>query len=164
MIISINTVMIAFFVLSDGSSSSFLFLKVSNLADKIALLVTFLSLGLWISRNLYIELKKRHVPSLPALLRPVFLLLRKTHPAWGWIILATATIHAAYYFLPMQYFNRRMLTGIVAWALLFLLFLLGLRFQSILRRKLVKKYVRSPHVLASIAFIIAFCVHFFLRG
>ncbi len=151
-------------LLFDGNTSFNLFLKTSNLTDKIAAIVTLLSLGLWASRHLYIELKKRRVPSLPELVRPIFLLLRKTHPAWGWIVLAAATIHALYYFLPLQYFNRRMLTGIVAWGILLLLFILGLRFQAILSKKLRKKYVRSPHVLAAATFIIAMGVHIFLRG
>jgi hypothetical protein len=160
----ISSYTIAFAKLLDGGAPFNPFLRASNLSDKIAVLVTLLSLGLWASRHLYIELKKRRVPSLPELVRPVFLLLRKTHPIWGWIILAAATIHALYYFLPMEYFNRRMLTGIIAWIILFLLFLLGLRFQSILSRKLRKKYIRSPHVLAAAAFIIAMGVHVFLRG
>ncbi len=150
--------------LFDNNAPFDLFLKTSNLTDKIAVLVTLLSLGLWASRHLYIELKKRRVPSLPELVRPIFLLLRKTHPVWGWIILAAAIIHALYYFLPLEYFNRRMLTGTIAWCILLLLFILGLRFQFILSRKLRKKYVRSPHVLAAAAFIIAMSIHIFLRG
>jgi hypothetical protein len=159
-----NSYVVAFALLLESSASFNLFLKASNLTDKIAVFVTVLSLGLWASRHLYIELKKRRVPSLPELVRPIFLLLRKTHPVWGWIILAAATVHALYYFLPLQYFNRRMLTGIIAWIILLLLFILGLRFQSILSRKLRKKYVRSPHVLAAAFFIIAMGIHIFLRG
>ncbi len=141
-----------------------LFNRASNLAGKVALIVVAGSVGLWVSRQVYIFLKRNGQRALQQLLKSIFLLLRQVHPFFGWIVLATATLHAAYYFLHLTTLTTRMQTGILAWVVLFLLVVFGLRFQFSLRRKVFRKSIRLWHVLTAIVFLVALAVHVLLRA
>ncbi|GCE30739.1 hypothetical protein KDA_62230 [Dictyobacter alpinus] len=147
-------------VSEDGTgTSNLLFTKISNITAKLAIIVTAASVALWVSRQVYLLLKKGKLQALQNLLRPIFLFLRKSHPLWGWIVLTAATIHAVYYFFPFSDLSRRMQTGIVAWLVLLCLALFGLRYQSSLRNKNFQKSIRLWHVVTAVVFLVVLFIH-----
>ncbi|GLV54780.1 hypothetical protein KDH_16270 [Dictyobacter sp. S3.2.2.5] len=153
----VNAIAIASLLLPHDES--FWLGKVSNLAGKVAVIVMLASLALWVCRQLYILIKKRNIRPFQGILRQFFLFFRKSHPLWGWIVLTTATIHAAYYFLPFTRLTPRMQTGIVAWIILACLVVFGLRYQSALRNRTLHKNIRLWHVITAVVFVIVALIH-----
>lgn len=132
--------------------------ELSNLYGAGAMAAGFAAVAVWVSRKVYIEVKKRKIPDFE-LTRATLLYLRKHHMLLGWITLAVAAAHGVYYLLlwPFRWFE--VITGVVALGILALLVPIGLRLNAKIKAKQKSKRNHALHFTIAIVFIIAMVVH-----
>ncbi len=130
----------------------------SNQLGAWSVLAACLAVGIWVSRKMYIQVKKRKVPDFD-LAKQTLLYLRKHHILLGWATIATASAHGIYYLL--LYPNRRgeIYTGLIAWLALAMLIGLGVWLDYRLAAKKSPKQVRMYHITLAVIFILAMFLH-----
>jgi hypothetical protein len=141
----------------------------SSLLGVISIYISIYSISQWTMRGWYLLLKKRPGSLLTRYVRNVLLFLRTYHYLFGWLVLVTATAHAAYFLppylrgqLPDTATARLVVgTGLLEWALLALLVTLGLATAYAIKHKHTLRKIRLFHLLTSLAFIACFLLHLY---
>ncbi|GCE15284.1 hypothetical protein [Tengunoibacter tsumagoiensis] len=136
----------------------------------LSFLIMVYSLGQWLTRRLYLLMKKTGQTVLTTFSRNILLVLRKYHPLFGWVVGITATAHMFYYIFLLvlhptvdQRLQRDLLLGTVAWLVLGVLLSLGFFVEKAVERKKLPKGLRTLHFVTALAFLGIIIVHVSLK-
>jgi hypothetical protein len=127
----------------------------------LSFLVAVYTAGQWVTRQWYIQIKKRTKSRIVLWSKNALLFLRKHHEFFGWIITFTALAHMVF-FLPVIASVREyeIVTGFIALGILVVSVLLGLWIWYWRRtKKSLPKTVHTIHAALTITFFIALFLH-----
>lgn len=132
-------------------------LGIANILGVEAFLIGVYSYSQIVARQWYRRVKMHAVQPVARSARALYLLLRTQHRWFGWAVLITATGHSLYFVLhldrsPLPY----TITGVVAWAIVAGLTVLGLWIDWTPRRS---RRLLLLHLLLGVAFFVAFIMH-----
>jgi hypothetical protein len=114
----------------------------------------------WITRQGYLLLKRRAWSVLVRGARQAFLFLRAHHQLFGWVVLATATVHGlSYIFLIGRVSPNALISGIILWLILLVSISLGLLIEYAIKRKRLARRARWLHSVLALVFFVAFLAH-----
>lgn len=112
---------------------------------------------LWVSRILWVEMKKRKWP-FHEWIQQLYLLLKKNHMFLGWVTLLVSFSHGLYFFLHQGKHIWIVYSGIAAFLSLVVLALLGWTHQQNRTTK-KNRVTKKRHMLMALIFAILFLIH-----
>lgn len=133
----------------------------ANLVGAFSFLIAIYAASQWVTRQWYVQVKRQAGKWLIQASKNTLLFLRKHHLFFGWIVVAGAIGHMAF-FLPSLSSIRvsEEITGFLAISILALMVILGMWVWIASRRKLpLPKAVRTLHSALTIAFLIVLFLH-----
>ncbi len=132
----------------------------ANLFGVLAFPIAIYSSSQWISRHWYVYIKKHTKTFIAEQSRKLYLFFRQHHQFLGWLVLVTALAHTILFIPDLSRIGAaRLVSGIVALAILFFSIGLGIWIEYFVRHKPVRKRICWLHSLTAIGFFIAFVVH-----
>ncbi|TCS81033.1 hypothetical protein [Tepidibacillus fermentans] len=158
-VLSISMIPIFYFYYN---KSAFLFgireRGLSNQLGAMGLIFGISALGIWVSRKIYVIMKKKKLND-RGVLRHLTTFLHKHHVLLGWITIFSSTAHGIYYLLNYPNKQTAIITGIIAWTILILLSLFGVVMEYKLKEKMKHKKVRIYHFMLGLFFIVGLIIH-----
>ncbi len=135
-------------------------LQHDQLLGIMAFLVAIYAGSQWTVQQGYRRIRNETLPRLKAAVRQLLLFLRAHHQFFGWLVVITASGHAASY-LPIlgQVSANRLLTGLLAWLALAALSLLGLWMERNTGKPGIIPQARYVHSLTALVFFALLVVH-----
>jgi hypothetical protein len=134
---------------------------ISNLVGAWAVVLGVAAVAIWVTRKIYIQVKKRQWPDFD-LTKSTMLYLRRHHILLGWATLVTVSAHGIYYLLQYPNKQTQIVTGLIAWGALVVLVALGLLLDFKIQSKQKSRRVRVSHFALAAFFIIGMLIHLML--
>lgn len=133
----------------------------SNLLGAVSFVIGVYAASQWLARQWFVQLKKRTTSFLIQQSRNFLIFIRKQHVFFGWIIVAAAFAHMAFYIPAFQEQPSEIITGFIAIGILALMTILGswVWIETSWRKRKMPTVVKNIHTWLTIAFFAVLLLH-----
>lgn len=158
LLIGISISIIPLFYLYSNNQNVFTWRLFSNQFADIGVAVSIGAFGLWISKKIFLEIRKRDIQDF-GIIRYLIIFLRKHHVMIGWLAIFSTSAHGIYYILSYPNKQTEIVTGIITWGLLIILGGFGAFLDYKFKEKRKHNKIKVYHIVLSVIFMVGLIIH-----